>query len=91
MRFITIITIAALATTLVGCGKYHGKYGSKYYKDNAQALAPITVPRGINTPVSEQYYAIPWKANGNPSEALSLLPPDPTFIKKYNEVNRPKK
>lgn len=88
MRIVTLVAVVGLAAiALGGCGKYHGKYGSKYYKDNAQALAPITVPHGVVSPVGEQFYAIPWKAKAAPNKELSMLPPDPAFLKKYNELN----
>ena len=85
MRCIAIGSLIFLALGLTACGSYHGKYGGKYYSDNSKMIPPITVPHGIHSPVGQQIYAIPWKADGKVSPKLSLLPPDPHFIEYMHE------
>jgi uncharacterized lipoprotein len=79
MRYLVGILVLVSGFLLVGCGKYHGAYGGKYYMQDARTVHPIVVPAGINSPVSEQYFTVPNTAVGPVSAKLSLLPPDPTF------------
>ncbi len=80
MRSIKVIFVLGFGLLLGACGKYHGAYGGKYYMQDARVVHPIIVPKGINSPVQEQYYTVPNIAEGRAAPKLSLLPPDPMFV-----------
>ena len=80
-RFLKVISLSALGLLMTGCvseSRYHGTYSANAYMQNAQTLPPITVPNGINSPVGEQLYPIPW-TDGKATPKLSLVPPDPDY------------
>lgn len=92
MRYLTGIIVVAASVALVGCGKYHGKYGSKYYQQDAQLEHPIVVPRGVASPVAEQFFTVPEQHRASAAKSQpSLLPPDPTFLAYLNSYKHKKK
>lgn len=91
MRYLTGIIVVAASVALVGCGKYHGQYGGKYYQQDAQAVPPIVVPHGINSPVTEQYFTVPNQQLAQAKPHMSMLPPDPTFLAYLNSYKHKKK
>jgi uncharacterized lipoprotein len=90
MRYLIGITILAATLGLVGCGKYHGAYGGKYYMNDARTVPPLHVPAGINSPVTQQYFTVPNAQLGHATPKLSLLPPDPEFRARLAEHNSKK-
>lgn len=91
MRYLTGMMIVATSLALVGCGKYHGKYGGKYYQQDAQLEHPIVVPRGVGSPVTQQFFKVPNQHLAQAKPHLSLLPPDPTFLAYLDTYKHKKK
>ena len=91
MRLMKFTVLALLGILLGACSRYHGHYGGKYYKQNAQVVPPLQVPRGIASPVADQYYSVPWKAQAGPHSKFSLLPPDPQYKRVLREIKLKKK
>jgi uncharacterized lipoprotein len=81
---------AVLALSLAACGKHHGPYGEKYYKDSDKAANTVKVPHGIASPVGEQLYPVPVIHGQTPSaKKVSLLPPDPQLHHAISMHNKP--
>lgn len=91
MRFMKFTMLALLGILLAACSRYHGHYGGKYYQKNAQATAPLKIPHGIASPVADQYYSVPWKAQAGSHAKLSLLPPDPEYKRVLRTIKLKKK
>lgn len=92
MRFkLGLAAVVAVSVVLVGCGKYHGQYGGRYYQQDAQVMHPIVVPKGVPSPVSDQIFTVPRQDLAEGNTHPSLLPPDPTFLAynaQYNHKNQ---
>lgn len=91
MKRIVVTSLAAVSIlALAACGKYHGHYGEKYYKNSDDAVKTINVPHGMSSPVGKQLYPVP-KIENNKTANVSLLPPDPNYHAAVRELKLKKK
>lgn len=90
MRYLVGAVAVIAALGLSGCGKYHGTYGGKYYMNDARVVPPLTVPKGVNSPVAQQFFTVPNQYRGRALPKLSLLPPDPEFRQRLAAHNAKK-